>query len=178
MTDTPERLRERAKAIELAFFKPDRIEHPEKRPSLVELIATAMHEIEQTARAEAAKIADEYADWTYWGQYDNGSAAEAAAAEIAQAIRLGRPLTAEEIRAADKGRIGVPKLGGDKAAAYKRGRAEGERAGAERMREAAMLAAGNPELFRNYVAGPLSLARGIQHAINDIPIPAEPAKGA
>lgn len=59
MTDTPERLRERAKAIELAFFKPDRIEHPEKRPSLVELIATAMHEIEQAAERrgiERAKL--------------------------------------------------------------------------------------------------------------------------
>lgn len=55
MTDVPERLRERAKAIELAFFKPDRIEHPEKRPSLVELIATALREIEQTARAEGER---------------------------------------------------------------------------------------------------------------------------
>lgn len=136
-SDIPECLRKRALSVLLSLGCNDVCKHVALNScGCFKAIARALREVEQAARAEAAKIADEYADWTYWGQYDNGSAAEAAAAEIAQAIRLGRPLTSEEIRAVDKGRAGVPKLGGDKTAVYERGRAEGERAGAEAMREA------------------------------------------
>ena len=46
-------------------------------------------------RERCAKLADDYGEWTYWGQYKN-LAAEMAAKEIAQAIRLGRPLTSDE----------------------------------------------------------------------------------
>lgn len=47
-----QRAETKARDIELAFFKPDFIEHPVKRPSLVELVATALLETEQRARRE------------------------------------------------------------------------------------------------------------------------------
>lgn len=50
-----------------------------------------------TARESSARIADEYSDWTYWGQDANFAAAQLASLEIAEAIRKGRHLTTEEI---------------------------------------------------------------------------------
>jgi hypothetical protein len=52
-------------------------------------------------REKCAKIADDYFEWTHWGQHDNAVAAESAAAEIAAAIRKGRWLTTDEIREVD-----------------------------------------------------------------------------
>ena len=54
-------------------------------------------------RERCAKIADDYDEWTFWGQYNNLAAAVTASKEIAAAIRLGRPLTADEIRDIDRG---------------------------------------------------------------------------
>lgn len=96
MTDIPERLRERAKTIELAFFKPDRIEHPEKRPSLVDLIALALHEIEQAAERRgierAAKLCDKAAehDPVLWRSAYN-HAAELLAADIRALATTAEP---------------------------------------------------------------------------------------
>lgn len=92
-------------------------------------VATALRELAAAEREAAAKIADDYHEWTYWGQYDNASAAEAAAGEIAAAIRLGRPLTTDEISKLDT--IGKTPLTGKKLREYQ----NGHKAGAADMRE-------------------------------------------
>ena len=55
-------------------------------------------------RERLAKIADDYPEWTHWGETRNAAAADAAAEEIAAAIRKGSPLTFDEIRAVDHAR--------------------------------------------------------------------------
>lgn len=67
-------------------------------------VAAAIQKAIQHEREACAKIADEYSEWTHWGQYSNAAAAEAAAEEIAAAIRKGRHLTTEEIREVDAAR--------------------------------------------------------------------------
>lgn len=66
----------------------------------VAMILSAMDD----ERERCASLADEYYDWTYWGQDNNHAAATAAAEEIAAAIRLGRPLKPDEIKAVDEAR--------------------------------------------------------------------------
>ena len=50
-------------------------------------------------RERCAKLADDYSDWTYWGQHSNAAAAQLASREIAAAIRKGSALTTDEIAA-------------------------------------------------------------------------------
>ena len=58
----------------------------------------------EAERERLAKIADDYGEWTHWGQYSNANAAEAAAEEIATALRKGRWLTTDEVIQADVAR--------------------------------------------------------------------------
>ena len=73
-------------------------------PAIREAIVKRTEEALAAQREQLAKIADDYGEWTYWGQSSNAAAAEAAAAEIAKAIRLGRWLTTEEVTAVDQER--------------------------------------------------------------------------
>lgn len=78
------------------------IENAEDNPRSAHFVAVARAVIDVVLpieREACAKLADSYPEWTYWGMHANAAAANAAAAEIATAIRLGRPLTAAEIDA-------------------------------------------------------------------------------
>ncbi len=72
---------------------------------LVPIIAAALlsvcNEAEAATWAAAETIARDYDDWTFWGQYDNAAAAQAASMEIAEALAKRRPLTTDEISALD-----------------------------------------------------------------------------
>lgn len=76
----------------------------DKRIMTADELETFIFQAKVQQREACAKIADDYSDWTYWGQTDNHAAAEAAAEEIAAAIRKGRPLTTDEITEVDKAR--------------------------------------------------------------------------
>lgn len=137
---------EKAQEIAGGIINPDSVMRYTSKQDAGEWIANLAREAYQRGRNEAdaaaerrgieraAKIADEYADWTYWGQYANASAAEAAAAEIAKAIRLGRWLTPDEISTLDH--IGKAPLEGKAAKEYQRGYADALRALAQPMADA------------------------------------------
>jgi hypothetical protein len=131
-------------------------------------IATALRELAAAEREAAAKIADDYHEWTYWGQYDNASAAEAAAGEIAAAIRLGRPLTADEISKLDT--IGKTPLTGRKLREYQ----NGHKAGAADMRERAAVKARNgclvPPDGGSPCAADRELCEDIERGIRSLPL--------
>lgn len=56
---------------------------------------------DEQATNRALDIINGYSEWTYWGQHANFAAAQVAAKEIACAVKLGRPLTADEVGKAE-----------------------------------------------------------------------------
>lgn len=88
MSDIPERLREMAKAIAVGIVNPDAVMRYMSKEDAARWIATALHEVEQAARAEgeragierAAKVCDDsFRDGSLTRTYECETADELAA---------------------------------------------------------------------------------------------------